>query len=162
MTTATKKTLKLNDPPQAQDATALLRADHKRVGELFAEYEKTGSTSKKKALVSRICAELTVHAQVEEEIFYPAVKVALKDKELVPEATVEHTTLKALIAQVEGVEPDGEMFDAKIKVLSEYVEHHVKEEENEMFPKAKSSSLDMRELGARVGERTAELVAQRA
>lgn len=162
MTTATKKTPNLNDPPQAQDATALLRADHKRVRELFAEYEKTGSGLKKKVLVSRICAELTVHAQVEEEIFYPAVKVALKDKELVPEATVEHTTLKALIAQVEGVEPDGEMFDAKIKVMAEYVKHHVKEEENEMFPKAKSSSLDMMELGARVSERKAELVAQRA
>ncbi|MFZ1830874.1 MAG: hypothetical protein WAW42_19345 [Candidatus Competibacteraceae bacterium] len=80
-----------------------------------------------------------MHAQVEEEIFYPAVQVALKDKGQVPEATMEHTTLKALIAQVEGVE------------------HHVKEEENEMFPQAKSSSLDMRELGARVSERTAEL-----
>lgn len=86
----------------------------------------------------------------------------VKDTELIAEATVEHTTLKDLIAQVEGVEPDGEMFDAKIKVLAEYVKHHVKEEENEMFPLAKSSSLDMRELGAQLGERKAELVAQQA
>ena len=99
---------------------------------------------------------------IPKEPLLPRSQSALKDKELVPEATVEHTTLKALIAQVEGVEPDGEMFDAKIKVMSEYVEHHVKEEEKEMFPKAQSSSLDMMELGARIGERTAELVAQRA
>ena len=103
-----------------------------------------------------------MHAQVEEEIFYPAVKAALKDKELIPEATVEHATVKDLIAQVEGVEPDGEMFDAKIKVLSEYVKHHVKEEQNEMFPKAKASNLDMGELGAKMAERKTELLAQRA
>jgi hemerythrin-like domain-containing protein len=102
-----------------------------------------------------------VHAQVEEEIFYPAIKQALKDKELVPEATVEHATLKDLVAQVEGVEPDGEMFDARIKVLSEYVKHHVKEEQEEMFPKAKATRLDMVELGAQLSERKAELFAQR-
>lgn len=161
MATATKKTTKRKIPPKAQDATALLRADHKLVSGLFAEYEKTRSTAKKKQLVSQICIELSVHAQVEEEIFYPAVKLALKDKELVPEATVEHATLKALIAQVEGAEPDGEMFDAKIKVLSEYVKHHVKEEQDEMFPKAKATRLDMVALGANLSERKAELLAQR-
>jgi hemerythrin superfamily protein len=83
--------------------------------------------SQKKEIVAQICNELSVHAEVEEEIFYPAVKEALKDQELVLEATVEHATLKDLIAQVKGIEPDGEMFDAKIKVLSEYVKHHVKE-----------------------------------
>jgi len=160
MATATRKTTPSN-PPKAQDATALLRADHKLVSSLFAEYEKARSSSKKKHLVSQICTELTVHAQVEEEIFYPAVKLALKDDELVPEASVEHATLKALIAQVEGVEPEGEMFDAKIKVMSEYVKHHVKEEQNEMFPKAKSTRLDMVELGAKLSERKAELLAQR-
>lgn len=89
-----------------------------------------------------------MHAQVEEEIFYPAVKAALNDKELVPEATVEHATLKDLMAQVEGIEPDGEMLDAKVKVLSEYVKHHVKEEQNQIFPKAKACKLNMVELGA--------------
>lgn len=84
-------------PAKPQFATALLRADHKLVSSLFAEYEKTGSTVKKKKLVAQICTELTVHAQVEEEIFYPAVKQALNDHDLVPEATVEHATLKALM-----------------------------------------------------------------
>ena len=102
-----------------------------------------------------------MHAQVEEEIFYPAVKQALKDKELIPEATVEHATLKDLISQIEGVEPDGEMFDAKVKVLSEYVQHHVKEEQNEIFQKAKASNLDMMELGAQIAQRKEELLAER-
>ncbi|MEP6963984.1 MAG: hemerythrin domain-containing protein [Polaromonas sp.] len=144
---------------KAQDATALLRADHKSVSELFEEYEKARANTKKKDLVTQICNALTVHAQIEEEIFYPAVKRALKDTELVPEATVEHATLKDLIAQVKDVEPDGEMFDAKIKVLSEYVKHHVKEEQNEMFPKAKATKLDMMELGAQLAARKDELMA---
>lgn len=148
--------------PKPQDAVALLRADHKVVSGLFKEYEKARATSKKKQLVAKICLELAVHAQIEEEIFYPAVKAALKDHELVPEATVEHATLKALIAQVEGVEPDGEMFDAKIQVMSEYVKHHVKEEQTEMFPKAKSTRLDMKDLGARLTQRKAELLSQKA
>jgi len=143
------------------EATTLLRADHKLVSGLFAEYEKTKSSPKKKRIVAQICTELTVHAQVEEEIFYPAVKQALNDHDLVPEATVEHATLKGLIAEVEGVEPDGDMFDAKIKVLSEYVKHHVKEEQNEMFPKAKSTKLDMLELGAKLSERKKALLEQR-
>jgi hemerythrin superfamily protein len=159
MNTATNKPAKSSRPVKAQDAIALLRADHARVSGLFAEYAKARSDSRKKQLASEICTELLVHAQIEEEIFYPAVKLALKDKELVPEARVEHASLKALIAQVEGVEPDGEMFDARIQVLSEYVKHHVKEEQNEIFPKAKASSLDMMELGATLGARKAELLA---
>lgn len=163
MATAPKKTTtRKTSAPKAQDATALLRADHKRVSDLFAEYEKTRSPVRKMALVTKICTELSVHAQVEEEVFYPAVKAALKDKELVPEAIIEQATMKALISQVEGVTPDGEMFDAKIKVLSEYVKHHVKEEHTEMFPKAKASKLDLVELGARLAERKRELMAQRA
>jgi hemerythrin superfamily protein len=144
---------------RARDAIALLRADHKTVSGLFAAYEKSRSASKKRLLVAQICAELTAHARIEEEIFYPAVKQALKDKELVPEATVEHATLKSLIAQVEGVEPDGEMFDAKIKVMSEYVKHHVKEEQNEMFPKVKASKLDLAALGAQMEGRKQEILA---
>ena len=161
MATAKKTTTRRERSPRVKEATALLRADHKSVSALFAEYEKTRLTEKKKQLVSKICTELSVHAQVEEEIFYPAVKSALKDKVLIPEATVEHATLKALIAEVEGVDPDGEMFDAKVKVMAEYVKHHVKEEQNEMFPKAKSSRLDMMELGAALAARKAELVAER-
>ncbi len=150
--------------PQAQpaDAIALLKADHKAVSELFAEFEKSRSPAKKKTLVAEICTSLTVHAQIEEEIFYPEVKEALHDKLLVPEATVEHAGVKDLIAQLEGAEPDGEMYEAKVKVLSEYVKHHVKEEQNEMFPKAKSTSLDMDELGSRMAARKEELLAKMA
>ena len=137
----------------------MLRADHKKVSELFEEYEKVRAVTKKKDLVTQICTELTVHAQIEEEIFYPAVKQALKDTKLVPEATIEHATLKELIAQVRDVDPDGEMFDAKIKVLSEYVKHHVKEEQNEIFPKLQATKLDTVELGARMSARKDELMA---
>lgn len=157
MATAEKQ-VKANQ--KAQDAIKMLRADHKLVNDLFEEYEKARSVKKKKELVEQICSELTIHALLEEEIFYPAVKRALKDKELVPEATVEHGTLKQLIAEVEGKEPDGEMFDARIKVMGEYVKHHVKEEQNEMFPKAKSTKLDMVELGALMMERKEQLLAQ--
>ncbi len=160
-TTASRKTSKpaSGSAAKAQDAIALLRADHKLVSELFDQFEKTRSAAKKKSLVAQICNELTVHAQIEEEIFYPAVKQALKDKELVPEATVEHDSLKNLISQVEGVEPDGEMYDAKVKVMAEYVKHHVKEEQNEMFPKVKQSKLDLKQLGAQLLERKQQLMA---
>lgn len=154
-TSATSKT------PATKDAIALLRADHKEVSDLFADYEKTRSNAKKKALVAKICSELSVHTQIEEEIFYPAIKTALKDKLLVPEATIEHGGIKDLIAQLEGAEPDGEMYDAKVKVLSEYVEHHVKEEQTGMFQKAKTTSLDLVELGARMAARKADLLADR-
>ena len=160
MATVMKK-LASETAPKAKEAIALLRADHKMVDDLFKEYEKTRSNIRKRQLVATICRELSVHAQIEEEIFYPAVKDAIKDKELIPEATVEHATLKDLIAQVEGIEPDGEMFDAKIKVMSEYVKHHVKEEQNEMFPKAKEAKLDLVELGAKLAVRKAELLAER-
>ena len=160
--TATKTVSPEKAKPAPKDAIALLKADHEAVSQLFAEYEKTRSVPNKKTLVAEICTALSVHAQIEEEIFYPAVKTALKDKLLVPEATVEHASVKDLIAQLEGIEPDGEMYDAKVKVLSEYVKHHVKEEQNEMFTKAKASSLDMVELGALMAARKDELLAQAA
>ncbi|MFO1389130.1 hemerythrin domain-containing protein [Cellvibrio sp.] len=155
----TARNVETNGSKKGKEAIALLRADHKQVNELFEEYEKTRSSARKKTLVQQICTELTIHAQIEEEIFYPAVKKALRDKELIPEATVEHATLKELIAQVEGIEPDGEMYDAKIKVLSEYVKHHVKEEQNEIFPKVKATTLDLVELGMQLTERKEELMA---
>jgi hemerythrin superfamily protein len=157
MTVARKKTV----TPKPQNAIALLRADHKKVSELFDQYEKVRSPEKKGTIVAQICTELGVHAQIEEEIFYPAVKQALKDKELVPEALVEHGSLKSLIAQVEGVEPDGEMFDAKIKVMSEFVKHHVKEEQEEMFPKAQKTALDMDELGIQLAQRKEQLLTEK-
>jgi hypothetical protein len=149
-------------PPQPRDAVAMLRADHKKVSELFDQFEKARSSKTKKELVTRICEELTVHAELEEEIFYPAVKAALKDVELVPEAVVEHASIKDLIAQVQGAEPDGEEFDAKIKVMSEYVKHHVKEEQTEMFPKAQDSKLDLVALRDEMLERKQSLVGVQA
>lgn len=158
-TTKTSAAAKARSP--AKDAVALLTADHEAVHQMFADYEKTRSVARKKALVDDICTALSVHVRIEEEIFYPAVKTALKDKLLVPEATVEHAGIKELIAQLEGVEPGGVIYDAKVKVLSEYVEHHVKEEQGEMFPKVKASSLDLVELGARMATRKADLLAAR-
>ena len=156
MTTSTTTSAKKSQP---KEATAILRADHRLVNGLFDQFEATNSGAKKAPIVAQICTELTVHAEIEEEIFYPAVKAAMKDHELVPEATVEHATLKDLIAQLEGIEPDGEMYDAKVRVMGEYVKHHVKEEQNEMFPKAKSTDLDMMELGAQMLARKQELTA---
>lgn len=158
---ATAKKIERIPVKKAPDATTLLRADHKEVNDLFDEYETTNSQVKKKVIIAKICTALTVHAQIEEEIFYPAVKLALKDKELIPEAAVEHATLKTLIAQIQDEEPDGEMFDAKVKVLSEYVKHHVKEEQTEIFPKAKETTkLNLSELGAKLLQRKEELLAE--
>jgi len=156
---AKAKSPKAAKRPAAQDAIALLKADHKAVSALFADYEAARSSTNKKAIVAEICTALSVHAQIEEEIFYPDVKAALKDKVLVPEATVEHAGVKDLVEQLEGPDSDGEMYAAKVKVLAEYVKHHVKEEQNEMFPKVKETSLDLDELGARMAARKAELLA---
>ena len=145
---------------KAQEATRLLRADHKLVSDLFEQFESSRSSSKKQSLALEICQELTIHAQIEEEVFYPAVQAALKDKTLVPEAKVEHETLKFLIAQIESESPDSELWEAKVKVLSEYVKHHVKEEQNELFPKVKASKLDLIELGEKLAERKEVLKAK--
>lgn len=145
---------------QHKEATAILRADHKLVSQLFAEFEKAQSADKKRRLADQICMELTVHAQIEEEIFYPAVKEVLEkegDDELVPEAQVEHHSLKQLIDDIQGTDTDDELFDARVKVLGEYVKHHVKEEQNEIFPKVRASELDMVELGAMLMQRKQEL-----
>ena len=156
MTTSKKDESK---PEKTPEATALLRADHKLVAGLFEEFEQARSASKKKALVAQICKELTVHTQIEEEIFYPAVKAALKDQKMVPEATVEHAAVKNLIAEVQGKEPYGEMYDAKVKVMGEFVKHHVKEEEKEMFPKVRKTDLDLKALGDKMATRKEELMA---
>jgi hemerythrin superfamily protein len=155
-----RKTTTPRAPAQPKDAIAMLKADHKKVSALFDEFEATRSATRKKNLVTQICEELTVHTTLEEEIFYPAVKAAMRDKELVPEANVEHATVKDLIAQVKDVEPGGEEYDARIKVMSEYVKHHVKEEQNEMFPKAQKTRVDMVALRDQMAMRKEELLAQ--
>jgi hemerythrin superfamily protein len=157
-------------PRSAKDACDLLDADHKAVKRMFKEYDELsgsrarGAAQKKMELAQQICHELTVHAQVEEEIFYPALRDALKDTDLLDEAEVEHQTAKDLIAQIESAGEPHEMFDAKVKVLGEYIDHHVKEERNEIFPKARAArKLDLvamrDELQARKDELAAEMEA---
>jgi len=133
-----------------QDAFALLKSDHKTVKALFQSFQEmkeAGDDQQKAELVRQICDELTVHAEVEEEIFYPAVRAAIEDGDLLDEAGVEHATAKDLIAQLNEMEPTDELYDAKVTVLSEYIDHHVKEEEGEIFPKAQKSKLDADALG---------------
>ena len=150
-----------------KDACDLLDADHRNVKKMFKQYEELmesrGKTAaqKKKDLALQICHELTVHAQVEEEIFYPALRAALKDTDMLAEAEVEHQTAKDLIAQIEGMGDADEMFDAKVTVLGEYIDHHVKEERNEIFPKARASrKLDLVSMRDEIAARKEELMAE--
>ena len=142
-----------------RDALALLRADHQTVQGLFDKFEKARGEDRKNSLAQQICSELKVHAQIEEEIFYPAVRGAIRDEDLLDEATVEHQGAKDLIAQIEGADAGDDLFDAKVTVLGEYVKHHVKEEQNEMFPQVRKTKLDLRELGERLMARKEELKA---
>jgi hypothetical protein len=144
------------------DAIALLKADHRKVEDLFEKFESAKGAEKKRRLAKEICTELTVHAMIEEEIFYPACKGAVEE-ELLGEAYVEHDGAKVLIAEIEAGDPKEEFYDAKVKVLSEQIEHHVKEEEKRsegLFAQARAAGLDMDELGARMEERKKELMAQ--
>ena len=158
--TTTKKTPAMPKQPAAIDAVALLTEDHEHVKAMFEEYEGLGERAfaSKKKLSTKICTELTKHATAEEEIFYPAVQAAGKEEgEMVDEATVEHASAKDLIAQIMAMEASEDLFDAKVKVLSELIEHHVKEEEGEMFPKARKAGLDLVALGAQIAERKAQI-----
>jgi len=143
---------------QPSDAIALLRADHQMVQGLFDQFEKTRSEDRKAALAEQICNELTIHAQIEEEIFYPAAREAIRDEDLLDEAKVEHDSAKTLIEQIQGEGPQGELFEAKVKVLGEYVKHHVKEEQNELFAQVRKTKLDLKELGERLQQRKTELM----
>jgi len=148
----------------APDAIELLTTDHKEVKALFKQYdqlvESDGSEDEKQALAEQICQMLTVHATIEEEVFYPAAREALgEDADLVDEADIEHASAKELIAQIEGSSPEDDHFDARVKVLGEYIDHHVKEEEGEMFPKAKKAKLDTAALGTALVARKEELIA---
>lgn len=132
------------------DAIALLIADHKKVKKLFKDFDKlkeSGDAADKEALVAEICAELTIHAEVEEELFYPAVRETIDDDDMMNEAEVEHASAKDLIEQLQAMEASDPMYDAKVTVLGEYINHHVEEEEGEMFPKTKKAKLDLEALG---------------
>lgn len=146
------KSMTSKAPSRTADAVVLLKADHRKVEGLFSEFEAAKRSDQKGRIVKQICSELTVHATLEEKDFYPAAQEALKndDQDLVAEARVEHATLKWLIAQLENAAPDADLYEAKVTVLKEYVQHHVKEEEKEMFPKLKKTELDLKALGAKL------------
>lgn len=146
----------------AQDAITLLKADHREVEGLFAEYEKARAATTKAELAAKICKALTVHARIEEEYFYPASRDVLDDESIVDEAVVEHASAKDLIAQLEAGEVGDDLYDAKVKWLSEVIKHHVKEEEKEYFPKVRKTDLDLKSLGASMAARKEELMTQLA
>lgn len=148
---------------KSQNAIQLLKSDHAEVKALFDRFEKLGEDGprdEKEEIVRDACAKLTVHATVEEEIFYPAAREVPEADALLNEAEVEHGTAKDLIAKLDEMTAEDEMFDANFTVLSEYIQHHVKEEEGELFPKVQKSDLDLDALGAQMAERKDELMAE--
>jgi hypothetical protein len=148
--------------PKVLDAIALLKADHRKVAGLFEKFEKARSGAAKKALAKEICTELSVHTMIEEEIFYPACKGAVEDDQM-DEAYVEHDGAKVMIAEILGSKPGADFYDAKMKVLSEEIKHHVKEEETPgdgVFAQARKAGLDMVELGERMAARKKVLLTQ--
>jgi hypothetical protein len=143
------------------DAIAVLKADHAAVKKLYRRFEalaEDGASAKERSkLAEQICSELELHAKLEEEIFYPAARAAEIDDDLLNEAEVEHASAKDLIAQIRAGSPTDPLFDAKVIVLCEYVDHHVKEEEKELFPKCRKSDMDLRALGEAMAVRKVEL-----
>jgi hypothetical protein len=154
-----RRDLMAQDKPQ--DAIALLKADHRKVEDLFEKFEKASGDGRKRKLAEEICMELTIHSIIEEEIFYPACDGKVDEDDL-KEAYVEHDGAKVLIAEIEAGGADDDFYDAKVKVLSEMIEHHVKEEEKQrdsLFAQAKKAELDMDALGAELAARKEELIA---
>jgi Hemerythrin HHE cation binding domain len=144
------------------DAIALLKADHRKVEDLFKKFASAKDPARKTALAKEICTELMIHATIEEEIFYPACKEAV-DEDQMNEAYVEHDGAKVMIAELLGSSPDQQFYDAKMTVLSEEIKHHVKEEERPgegVFAQAREAGLDMDDLGARLAARKAQLLEQ--
>jgi len=149
-----------SDSPR--DAIALLKQDHRTVEALFDEFE-SADEEEQSSIAERVCQLLTIHAQIEEEILYPEAMEALEDEEdseLVHEAQVEHASAKDLIAKIEGMAPEDDGFRATVKVLGEYVKHHVKEEEGELFPKLKKAEIDLKDMGSRLADRKFALMEQ--
>ena len=147
----------------SNDAIAMLKADHDKVKKMFKEFERLheeDSADQAEQLAKQICNELTVHTTLEEEIFYPEVRGAIEDDDLIDEAEVEHASAKDLISQIESMSASDDKYAAKVGVLGEYVNHHIKEEQGEMFPKARKAKVDLAELGERMLARKQELKAQ--
>lgn len=151
-----------DEPGEIVDALELLKNDHDEVKQLFDDYEELADDNapdgERQALAVRVCAMLTVHATIEEEILYPAARDALDDESLIDEATVEHASAKALIAEIESMKPSEPLYDAKVKVLGEYVRHHIDEEEEELLPQLADTDVDLDELGVQLLERKQELM----
>jgi hemerythrin superfamily protein len=149
---------------QPGDAIALLKADHRQVEGWFEQFESTRSDDRKKKLAEQICLALEVHTKIEEEIFYPAFLEATEEVDMHHEAEVEHSGAKKLIAEIKASGPDDEYYDAKVKVLSEMIKHHVKEEEQRdgMFAQARQSDMDLKQLGEQLAARKSELMSQAA
>ena len=144
----------------ASDAVAMLKAEHAAVDELFKKFAKARKNEVKQRLADDICRDLTIHTTIEEEILYPALREALDDEDLLDEADIEHDGAKGLIGKIRAGAAGDSHWDAMVIVLGEYIRHHVKEEHKEMFPKAKASGVDLKELGARLAARRAELEQQ--
>lgn len=141
------------DTPESGDALAMLKQDHARVKAMFEQYEELGARARasKRKLADEICRELRLHAELEEALFYPALRGAGKDyHEMVDEALVEHAAARDLIGRIEMMDVQKELFDAELKVLGEQVAHHVGEEEDELFPKARRAGLDLAEMGRQI------------
>lgn len=149
-------------PAAAPDALALLEADHREVEAWLEQYDDLTEDADKKALADKICLALKVHAQIEEELFYPPAREKTGDFDLLDEATVEHMGAKNLVAQIEAMAPGQPLYDAKVKVLGEQVRHHVEEEEGELFPEVRATDLDLVDLGQKLAARKAELMAMLA
>jgi len=146
----------------SQDVLHLLAEDHKRVLKMFEEFEELKEENSEdeetmQQLVEIACAELTIHAQLEEELFYPAAREAIDDMDLLDEAEVEHAAARQLITELAAMQPGDDLYEAKFTVLGEYVKHHIQEEEKELFPKVKKSDLDLMELAEEIRERKMEL-----
>ena len=156
-----RKTARRASVKASPDAVALLKADHRQVSGWFDEFQSSRSSRRKQELAGKICKALTVHTQIEEEIFYPAFLAATRDKDMHHEAAVEHDGAKKLIAQIEASGPNDDYYDAKVKVLSEMIRHHVNEEEQRggMFAEARQSSMDLKALGEQLKARKDELMA---
>jgi hypothetical protein len=142
------------------DALDLLKEDHKKVLEMFKLFETMKDDEDEEArqlLVEATCAELTVHAQLEEELFYPALRESIDDQDMMDEAEVEHASAKQLIAELNAMQPGDELYNAKFTVLGEYVKHHVEEEEKEIFKEAKKAKMDLEGMAEEMMQRRMEL-----
>ena len=146
----------------ALNAIDILKQDHRQVESYVAEYEDLEDDTAKGELAKKICMALTVHMQIEEEIFYPQARKATKDEDLLDEAVVEHAGAKHLIAEIEEMEAGDDLYDAKVKVLGEQIKHHVQEEEEELFPEVAAAKMDLAVVGAQMAKRKAHLIAQLA